>query len=131
MTFKRRLTLYSYGFVLGIILSYFLLFRGRNRYSFFPNGRVLEYISTTKISIDSSQLCKLKCLHLTADSLKKLLLTTCDIQFSKSDKKRRPCPGYLILVGHRPNKFQINLTMCKKTSEITDIEKKGMKCDCN
>lgn len=128
---KKRFFLFFTGFLIGGVASYFLLFRGRYEYSFTPNGKILAHISRTKVSVDSTQLCKLKCLHITADSLTTLLLKTGDIQFSKSDKKKRPCPDYYVNIRKAPFQFHINLTMCDTTTNIFYIDTEDKHCNCD
>jgi hypothetical protein len=95
-TLLYRLKFYGFGFALGCIVVYFSLIKDRDRPSFMPEGRVIEFLEKANIQINDHAKCKLDCYSISYDFINADFWTTADVNFKESATDRKPCPEYYI-----------------------------------
>lgn len=131
MTFFRRLRLYLFGALLGILLVIFF-FGDRLRLltSWLPNNQVLLRLQMTETLYEPHALCKLECLDLdTADvsSLQK----EGDVLFDESDTHSDPI---IYIVDSRIHDKLVRMTFVARdsTSTLREVEMpyEQISCDC-
>ncbi len=90
MTFKRRLTLYIFGVLIGTAMVA-VFFNGRTSVltDWMPNNRVLSNLSNFPGTVSSKAQCQLDCLEISDEELA-LLKSEGDVDFSKSRTKSTP-----------------------------------------
>lgn len=54
MTFLQRFKYYGFGVILGCLIAYMLLIRGRGCYAWTPNDRVINQLAVDSVVIDES-----------------------------------------------------------------------------
>ncbi len=133
--FLRRLRLYGLGFLLGCVLVYFLLLRGKDRTGWLPERRVKTQIDST-LSISPDIKCVLECNRISEGDLR-VILKGSSVNFSESSPQKAPCPIY-VLQGKLKTGEQIKLDVesCDTLSRllkihIPEFEKQSRVCPCN
>src|ERR1051326_2270659 len=127
----RRLRLYGFGVLLGVILSYFLLFRGRDLGFWTPGNRVLEKLRLSEIVYTENAECKLQCLNVSKGEIRKLFDSTEKVDLDSSNVHGK-CPIYIIR-GKGDNDLKVTVSTCDSTANILEIKRTTVKdtCHCN
>ena len=95
MSFARRIRLFIIGILIGSLVVWGFLFRGRSFPAWTPEGRVLEALQEHPIRISSEARCMLNCNHITDDDILALIADG-DVIFSESDIRGKDIPEYVI-----------------------------------
>ena len=95
MSFARRIRLFIIGILIGSLVVWGFLFRGRTFPAWTPEGRVLEALHEHPIRISSEARCMLNCNHITDDDILALIAEG-DVLFSESDIRGKDIPEYVI-----------------------------------
>ena len=95
MSFARRIRLFITGILLGSLVVWGFLFRGRTFPAWTPEGRVLEALQEHPIRISSEARCLLDCNHI-ADEDILALIADGDVLFSESDIRGKDLPEYVV-----------------------------------
>ena len=95
MSFARRIRLFITGILLGSLVVWGFLFRGRTFPAWTPEGRVLEALQEHPIRISSEARCLLDCNHI-ADEDILALIADGDVLFSESDIRGKDIPEYVV-----------------------------------
>ena len=95
MSFARRIRLFIIGILIGSLVVWGFLFRGRTFPAWTPEGRVLEALSEHPIRISSEARCMLECNHI-ADEDILALIADGDVLFSESDIRGKDIPEYVV-----------------------------------
>jgi hypothetical protein len=93
MSISSRARLFFLGFMLGCVLVYLILFRGRNRSYWLPENRVKEKLMKGNLIFTTHALCRMKCRAITEEKVKAILKNG-NINFQKSHPHDTPCPTY-------------------------------------
>ena len=130
----QRIRLYLYGFIIGAVLVYFLLFRGKDRTFWLPGNRVKEQVDKSTFSFSEHAKCILECKNITEEEVREVLKNG-DVNFSESDTHGVPCPSYAIEGISHNKKLRILLTVFERdsTAEITtaiNLESGKDSCKC-
>ena len=118
--FPRRLKLFILGVVIGSIVMYFSVFKGRNIYKSPQEvviGKLLKYPS------QASELAskKIRENNISTDEIKELL-NNGDVKFSESEVHKKPCPIYKIENELDNKKLRtVFFELCDSTSILVDI----------
>ena len=95
MSFARRIRLFIIGILIGSLVVWGFLFRGRTFPAWTPEGRVLEALQEHPIRISSEARCMLNCNHITDDDILALIADG-DVLFSESDIRGKDIPEYVV-----------------------------------
>ncbi|MEK6614807.1 MAG: DUF4258 domain-containing protein, partial [Bacteroidota bacterium] len=95
MTTPKRIRLYLYGFLIGCVMVYFVLFRGRNRSYWLPENRVKEQLMKGNLVFTRHAQCRMKCRAITEDEVREILKNG-NVNFSESHPHDTPCPSYAL-----------------------------------
>ena len=95
MSFARRIRLFIIGILIGSLVVWGFLFRGRTFPAWTPEGRVLEALQEHPIRISSEARCMLNCNHITDEDILALIADG-DVLFSESDIRGKDIPEYVI-----------------------------------
>ena len=136
----RRLKYYGLGFGLGLILVWATLLKDRDRASWLPEGRILDFLEEVDLEITSKAQCQLDCLKIDAKLFDKTFWKNAKVDFKKSVVKRKPCPEHYIkskLADGREIALYIeNCETCmdcenERTAFLRSIEIDGIEnCNC-
>lgn len=114
----RRIVLFSFGILLGCVMVYFVLIRGRDRTYWLPGNRVKELILKSEIIYSPHAKCMMKCRKISQDNVMEILKNG-NVNFKESNIHRTPCPTYAIegeLSGNK--KMRILVTTVDSIAEI-------------
>jgi len=95
MSFARRIRLFIIGILIGSLVVWGFLFRGRTFPAWTPEGRVLEALQEHPIRISSEARCILNCNQISDDDILALIADG-DVLFSESDIRGKDIPEYVI-----------------------------------
>jgi hypothetical protein len=95
MSFARRIRLFIIGILIGSLVVWGFLFRGRTFPAWTPEGRVLEALQEHPIRISSEARCMLNCNNITDDDILALIADG-DVLFSESDIRGKDIPEYVV-----------------------------------
>lgn len=90
---QRRFLLFSFGFLIGCVGVYFMLFRGQDRDYWLPGNRVKDQVKNSKVIFSDYALCIMKCRNISEADVQHILLNG-DVNFSESDIRNAVCPSY-------------------------------------
>lgn len=111
----RRIKLYLFGVVLGLLLT-LVLFKGRSFDACSPEGRVTTQIAgMKKLQIDSNLLRKMDSMKLPVDSLRTGIARG-HVDFSRSQAQKEPCREYLIEFDHSGKQLDAYFQLCMADS---------------
>ncbi|RMG81707.1 MAG: hypothetical protein D6707_04380, partial [Bacteroidetes bacterium] len=101
----RRFFFFGIGVALGVWLVYFFLIKNNPRdiTGWLPNKRVLQMLSEDSLIIPNAVKCKLSCLQLSYEQIKKVLLSG-EVDFNESSP--RDTPKRYIVKDANQNKFE-------------------------
>lgn len=95
MSFGRRIRLFIFGVLLGSLVVWGFLFRGRTFPAWTPEGRVLESLQEHPVKISSVARCLLDCNHISDQDILALIADG-DVLFSQSDIHGKDVPEYVV-----------------------------------
>ena len=95
MSFARRIRLFIIGILIGSLVVWGFLFRGRTFPAWTPEGRVLEALQEHPIRISSEARCMLDCNKISDEDILALIADG-DVLFSESDIRGKDIPEYVI-----------------------------------
>ena len=95
MSFARRIRLFIIGILIGSLVVWGFLFRGRTFPAWTPEGRVLEALQEHPIRISSEARCMLNCNQISDDDILALIADG-DVLFSESDIRGKDIPEYVL-----------------------------------
>ena len=95
MSFGRRLRLFIFGILLGSLVVWGFLFRGRTFPAWTPEGRVLESLQEHPVKISTEARCLLDCNKISDQDILKLIADG-DVLFSQSDIHGKEIPEYVV-----------------------------------
>lgn len=95
MKLIHRFGYYLGGFALGLIILAFFFSGKRTSCDYFPDARVMKNIRNKERVYSQEALSTFDISQIDTTSISKILKTG-DVDFSRSDKDKEPCPVYLI-----------------------------------
>ncbi|MEO8761440.1 MAG: hypothetical protein ABI388_08675 [Bacteroidia bacterium] len=127
MTFKQRLKFYLVGFALGLLLLLAIL---NKRGCKGINGIKVEELVYQNWEINETIRCKLKCAGYASDSLFIADVKNCNVNYSKSDVREKPCGKYVLESTTKSvSSYTLLIADCDHTSKILDVVVKNA-CNC-
>lgn len=92
----RRLKYYGLGFGLGLVVVWATLLKDRDRASWLPEGRTIEFLEEVDMKYTEKAKCQIACLKLDLSFMNKSFWENAKVNFKKSVVKRKPCPEHYI-----------------------------------
>ncbi len=127
----RRLRLYGFGFLLGILVVSFI-YKGRGCQ--LPSSAKMEELSYQKLEFTKHGACRMECRGITEDEIKQLLKSG-KINYDKSNVRDKPCGTYAI-EGNTADGQHIRVVIadCDSISRVVtaidlNLEKDTCSCD--
>ena len=122
MKFSRRLLLYGFGFLMGIIIVFFIWNKKGASFDYMPEARVLKNIQTKKLNASIPAKLSLIGFHIDSTALSTMLKNG-DIDFNKSNTKSKPCKTYWVNTYHNEQKLSLIIENCDSIATIQRIVK--------
>jgi hypothetical protein len=126
----RRLKLYGFGFLLGILVVSFV-YKGRGCQM--PGSAKLEELSYQKLEYTKHGACRMECRGITEEEIKGVLKTG-KVNYDKSEVRDKPCGTYAV-EGTTPDGQQVRIIIadCDTISKVVtaiDLKMENDSCDC-
>ncbi|MBI4945115.1 MAG: DUF4258 domain-containing protein [Bacteroidetes bacterium] len=134
MTTPKRIQLYLYGFLIGCVMVYFVLIRGRNRGYWLPENRVKEQLMKGNLVFTEHAQCRMKCRAISEEEVRDILKNG-NVNFSESHPHDSPCPSYAF-DGTTSAKENVRIvfascdTLTTKVVTAIDLGLKQDTCEC-
>jgi hypothetical protein len=130
----HRIRLYLYGFLIGCVMVYFVLLRGRNRSYWLPENRVREQLMKGKLVFSEHALCRMNCRDINEAEVNEMLKSG-NVNFSESHPHASPCPSYAFDGTTSRNKnvrivFASCDTLTTKVVTAINLDLAKDTCDC-
>src|SRR5687767_7348245 len=128
MDFKRRVKLYIFGFLMGLLILMIIL-KGKKCSS--VNEIKLEELTAQTVYLSDKAKCQLKCLNISLDSLKTLLPAKFRVNYDRSEVHAIPCGKYFV-EPNKPSEFPYTIVIndCDTVSKIEQLDLKTT-CACD
>lgn len=132
MSFSRRLTLYLFGFLIGLAVV-FVFFGDRLNFftDWFPNNRVLAVLREDQIEFSAKANCQMECLGLDREIMEQLL-DHGEVDFKASNPQAEP-RFYVIDIENTDDRlYRFSFETFETTSEVIQVEPVDfeMSCEC-
>ena len=111
MKFKKRLIYYLFGFIIGLMITIFIIHQKDSEFNYLPNDRVLGDFKKKEWHFDYS--------FSSYDTIN--ILKNSKIEFSKSTIGKVSCNIYLLNQNKGSDKFYFNATNCETKVYYTDL----------
>ncbi len=121
MKLAYRLAYFSGGFLIGILLLFFILSGKKTSCAYGPESRTLKNIRLKNRVFSENALTILKSNKMDT-SVISTLLEDGDVLFSESNTKLDSCKIYVIEGAISEKKLKVTIQNCKKTATITDAK---------
>lgn len=115
MNFARRLRLFIFGIILGGMVVWAMLIRGRNFPAWTPQGRILEALSEHPVIIRPQARCKMECNGIHEKDVLNII-NTATVLFSESEIRGREIPEY-VLAGKTLDGREIKMKFMSEPEE--------------
>ncbi len=121
----RKFKFYLFGLIPGILLVLFILDKkGATCTGYLPNSRVIaETLSKDFIYSPNFEL-EMKRLGLTPEFIKDSLITKGEVDFTKSEAQKKPCPQYLVHYPKENPRYEITFEKCEETVTFNTINQR-------
>ncbi|NOY48031.1 MAG: DUF4258 domain-containing protein [Chlorobi bacterium] len=123
MKLIQRTGYYLAGFSIGIVILAFIWKGKKTEFNYFPDARVLKNINT-KQQLFSNKV-KMAITNKTIDTIAiSYILKKGDVNFSKSQTKRKPCKIYVIEGDYNDKEIVLTVENCDSIATIQDVSVK-------
>lgn len=117
MKLGQRLVYFSGGFIIGLILLFFILSGKKTSCDYGPDARTLKNIRSKERTFSEQSLQFLDQNNLDTSAISKILKEG-DVIFSESNVKMDSCKQYAIQGKFNEKKLKIRVENCEKTATV-------------
>lgn len=121
MKLAYRLAYFSGGFLIGILLLFFILSGKKTSCAYGPESRTLKNIRLKERIFSENALIILKNNKMDTSAISTLLKDG-DVLFSESNTKLDSCKIYVVEGAISEKKLKVSIQNCEKTATITDAK---------
>ena len=121
MKLAYRLAYFSGGFLIGILLLFFILSGKKTSCAYGPESRTLKNIRLKERIFSENALTILKSNKMDTSVISSLLKDG-DVLFSESNTKLDSCKIYVIEGAISEKKLKVSIQNCEKNATITDAK---------
>ncbi|WP_223548391.1 MULTISPECIES: hypothetical protein [Aestuariivivens] len=116
MKLIQRIGYYLGGFAIGLIILAFFFNKKKTSCSYGPQARVLKNINSKKIVYSEA-------IKINDSTLVKQILKKGEINFPKSNARKKPCGLYVIESNYNNNIITLTLQNCDSVVKLIDLQK--------
>lgn len=117
----KRFGYYFGGFAIGLVLLAFFLNGKKTSCDYSPDARVVKNIGTKQFIYSPEALEQVKVLELDSSAIKKLIKRA-DIDFSRSEARKKPCGIYQLESSLNRKNYELNIKNCNKKAFLVKVE---------
>lgn len=134
---RKRIVFFIGGIVLGSVLVYFMLIKGKKFPAWMPEDRVKDQIQGTRLELTPKSTCVLNCINVKPEEIGPFVANG-DVLFSKSDTRKKPYPVYQIEGKTEKGVEMVIFTETNSKTQVTkvlniELKQKSQlqKCSCD
>lgn len=120
MNLIKRIAWYSGGFVIGLMILFFILGGKKTSCDYGPNSRVLKNIRSKEIRITPETLANLNTINMDTTIVNEMLISG-KVVFSESNTDLDSCKIYVIRKKIEKRKFKMYVENCNKKAHVKAI----------
>ncbi|MHA6698136.1 hypothetical protein [Chryseobacterium sp. A301] len=118
----RKLKFYLIGLIPGIILVFFILNKkGATCTGYLPNSRVVAETLSKDFFYDPTFTQQMKDQGVTPEFLKDSIITKGEVDFTRSDAQKKPCPQYVIQYPKKNPRYEIAFEKCDEKANFKSL----------
>lgn len=123
-TLLRKLKFYIIGLIPGFLLVFFILNKkGASCSGYLPNSRVIaETLSKDFLFAPEFQK-EMQTVNINEKILRDSLISKGEIDFTRSQTRKNPCPTYILTSSFNKTKYEIGYEKCKENVTFTSLKK--------
>ena len=133
MKFSRRIKLFLFGVIMGTLIVYISLIRGRDRdlLAWLPEERILQKLRDNDLIYTQQANCSMECANISKEEVQQILING-EVIFNKSQVKENPCPVYALEGEANERPLSILFASCEKETKVLNVIDLNNKstCDC-
>ena len=133
MKFSRRIKLFLFGVIMGTLIVYISLIRGRDRdlLAWLPEERVLQELRDNELIYTQYGNCSMECANISKEEVQQILING-EVIFNKSEVKKSPCPVYTLEGEANERQLRILFASCDKETKVLNVIdlNNNPTCDC-
>jgi len=133
VNFARRLRLFIVGVLIGCLVVWGLLMRGRKFPAWTPEGRIIEALQKFPVKISAEARCMMRCNNISDNDMLSLI-NTADVLFSESEIRGVDTPEYILQgQGVDGRKFKMRFRNNYEDNDLLSVIPFGdalKTCDC-
>ncbi len=111
MSLKKRILFFAVGLLIGIVFVKIIFDKKDVSFDYLPEDRVLKTLRTKQRVFDDKALLFFQQQNIDT-SLIESFLTDGNVNFNKSQQRKKPCNFYYIESKYQQNKLGINIKNC-------------------
>ena len=120
----RKLKFYLIGLIPGILLVFFILNKkGATCTGYLPNSRVVAETLSKDFTFNPTFAQQMKELGVTEEFLKDSIITKGEVDFTRSEAQKRPCPQYLMQYPKSNPRYEIAFEKCAEKANFQSLTK--------
>lgn len=121
MSLLKRFGYYFGGFAIGLVILAFFLNGKKASCNYSPDARVLKNIRTKSLVYSDAAISFISLKNIDTTSIN-LILFKGDVNFSKSDTRKKPCSVYFIEGNIKGKNTGLVVENCEKTATLKSIK---------
>ncbi len=120
----RKIKFFAIGLIPGLIIVFFILNKkGASCSGYLPNSRVIAETLSKKMVYSDAFSEEMKVQKIDEKFLRDSIMKFGEIDFTKSNAQKKPCPIYILNYPKKNPKFQINFEKCENDAVFKSLEK--------
>ena len=131
MTFRRRVTLFFIGVLIGIPIAVYIA-KDKNVIKT-PSQEIKEMLLRNKLVFSDVEICRMKCLGIDTTTIITMIKNG-EINYSKSEVHSKPCKKYTIeSINSQQKNISLQLGLCDEETKLLKLyatNKAIDSCDC-
>ena len=129
MTFRRRITLFFIGVLIGIPIAVYIA-KDKNVMKS-PSQEIKELLLRNKLVYSKVDSCRLSCMGIDTTQLKKLI-NSGEVNYSKSEVHAKPCKKYTLESSlNNTNKIVMIFGLCTEETKLLSFSSTNHTDSCN
>lgn len=109
----RKIRFFLYGLIPGLVILFFIFNqKGATCSGYLPNSRVIAETNSKTFSFSDAFSGQMKQYNIDETTFKEKIFSKGEINFSKSEARRTPCPRYLMNSETEYGNFEIQFEKC-------------------
>ena len=120
----RKIKFFGIGLIPGLMIVFFILNKkGASCSGYLPNSRVIAETLSKKMVYSDAFAEEMKVQKIDEKLLRDSIMKFGEVDFTKSNAQKKPCPIYILNYPKNNPRFQINFEKCENDAVFKSLEK--------